>query len=316
MEYVINKKCDGITVLEFINKNVGISRAHLKHIKFIDDGILVDGKRVTVRYRLSEGECLSLSLEDSDADDTHIEPVDLPIDIIYEDENCVVPSKSGNMPTHPSHGHYDDTVANALAARYSKSGEPFVFRPINRLDRNTSGLLLIARNRLAAARLSESMREGKIKKQYIAVLDGIPEETDGIIETYLRRTAESIIVREVCGKDDGGDYALTEYKVIATKSGHSLVIASPITGRTHQLRVHFAHIGAPILGDDMYGKASPLIGRHALHSAYLSFPSVYGNGRIELFSPPTNDMASVIREFFGEILFDEYFLISRKECNG
>jgi len=312
----IDEKYDGMTILEYIRRETGISSAHLKHLKFSENGILVNGSHATVRYKLRSGDLLSLATEDRDVDSHSISGYDLPIDIVYEDSDCVAPSKPPNMPTHPSCGHYDDTVANALAFRYKDIGTPFVFRPVNRLDRNTSGLLLIARNRISAGYLSRAMADGKIRKSYLAILKGIPSQPGGAIETYIRRTAESVIVRENCSKDEGGDYALTEYRVLCHGNGHSLVAASPITGRTHQLRVHFAGSGCPILGDDMYGEPSPLIERHALHSAALTFPSPSDGRIITLRSPLPDDMLSAAYALFGsdaisDRLLDECMLMLR-----
>ena len=298
MDILIEKPYEGVTVLQYVKGNLSISAAHLKHLKFSEGGIRVNGKHVTVRYILKRGDILSLATEDR-VEDCHIEPRDLPISIVFENDECIVPSKPSNMPTHPSCDHYDDTVANALAYRYSKEDTPFVFRPVNRLDRNTSGLLLIARNRLAAGRLSRAMVGGEIKKAYVAILCGALPADEGVIETYIRRTDRSIIVRENCFEGEGGDYALTRYKVLLEKGGFSAVAASPVTGRTHQLRVHFAGLSAPILGDDMYGEPSELIDRHALHSAVLRFPDSKGT-EAEVRDGIPEDMERVIRLLFGE----------------
>ncbi len=299
MDILIDEKNDGIALLQFIKRNTDLSSAHLKRLKFTDGGISVNGKHVTVRYILKKGDILSLATDDTESP-LHITPCDLPLDIAYEDGDCVIPSKPANMPTHPSRDHYNDTVANALAFRYKELGIPFVFRPVNRLDRNTSGLLIIAKNRIAAGKLSAAMADGKIKKTYLAILSGILPEKEGKIETNLRRTSGSIIVREVCGEDEGGDYALTKYRVLLEKDGHSLVAASPITGRTHQLRVHFASLGCPILGDDLYGELSPLIDRQALHSALVSFPKPDGGEMISVTAPPPDDMQTAIDTLFGK----------------
>lgn len=297
MDYFVDEKNDGRTVLDIVKHELSISSGHLKHLKFIEGGILVNREHATVRKVLRAGDILTLATED-DFCDGHIEPAELPLDIAYEDADCVVPSKSADMPTHPSHGHYGDTVANALAYKYSAEGIPFVFRPVNRLDRNTSGLLLIAKNRIAAGILSDAMRRGEIKKVYIAILSGRLPENEGYIETYMRRTAESIIVRENCKEGEGGDYALTKYKVLMNTDSHTLVAASPITGRTHQLRVHFAGKGAPILGDDMYGESSSLIDRHGLHSALLSFPRACDGERVTAVSRLPLDMERAAEKIF------------------
>ena len=280
------------SVKSFLTAELKISSAMLRHLKFLEDGILVGGRHVTVRYILREGDVLSVKTEDSGAEEK-IVPSDIPLDIVYEDGDIVLPSKPPFMPTHPSHGHYEDTAANALCFRYKKEGEPFVFRPVNRLDRNTSGLLLVARNRIAAANLFKSMKEGRIEKEYIALLDGTLPNEVGEIETYMKRTEASIIVRRVCGKGEGGDYSLTKYKVIYSDGAHTLVAASPITGRTHQLRVHFAHLGASIVGDDIYGKESKDIDRHALHAARMSFYHPEDGRSITVSAPLPDDMLAL-----------------------
>ncbi len=283
----------GRTVLEIMKRELGLSGSILRHLKFSEGGILVDGRHVTVRHVLSEGECLSLAVEDRTSGEKLI-PVALPLPIRYEDGEVVVPDKPPHMPTHPSSGHWEDTVANALAYRYESAGVPFVFRPVNRLDRNTSGLLLIARNRIAAAKLGRAMQKGEIRKQYLAILCGVLPRDEGIIRTYLRRTAESVILRENCGEGEGGALSLTRYRVLAVKGGHSLVLCEPLTGRTHQLRVHFAGLGCPILGDDLYGEISPLIDRHALHSHTLSFPHPDGGERLTVQAPLPEDMKEAL----------------------
>ena len=297
MQIIISDAQNGRILRYFLQNELRLSTKMIKNLKFSEDGILVNGKRVTVRYTLKSGDLLSLALEDEES--APIEPVDLPLEVLYEDDELVVPSKPADMPTHPSHDHYGDTVANALAYRYASQGIPFVFRPINRLDRNTSGLLLIARNRVSAGRMSEAMRKGEIRKAYLAILDGRIEAMEGTIDACLHRTAESIIVREVCSPDaPDADRAVTEYTVLAVGEAHTLVLAKPITGRTHQLRVHFAHIGHPITGDDLYGTASPEISRHALHARELILPHPTSGRKLHLTAPLPPDMARLIARYF------------------
>ena len=302
MDIFISGELAGKTVLQVVKKHTSVSAAHLKKLKFMDTGITVDGERVTVRYLLKEGQRLSLATEDTEDGETAI-PVELPLDIVYEDENCTVPSKPADMPTHQSHGHYGDTVANALTYRYSQMGLPFVFRPVNRLDRNTSGLLLIARDRISAATLTKYMQNGLIKKEYVAILRGAPPQDSGIIDTYMRRTEKSVIVREVCDACEGADRAITKYTVLHKSDTHSLVLATPITGRTHQLRVHFASLGCPIEGDDLYGQKSPLIDRHALHSYFLEFPAPESGDTVRVTAPMHKDMQYLANAVFGDELY-------------
>ena len=311
MELIATHRHHGMTLGQLLKKELRLSTKMIKHLKFTDNGMLVNGVRVTVRYPLHEGDVISLAIEDRES--APIEPVELPIEILYEDTDLVVPAKPADMPTHPSHDHYGDTVANALAFRYRESEIPFVFRPVNRLDRNTSGLLLIARNRPAAARMADAMKDGKIRKTYLAVLDGEWAVTDGVIDACLHRTADSIIVREVCPPDaPDADAARTEYRVLTHANGHTLVEARPITGRTHQLRVHFAHMGHPITGDDLYGVPSPLIARHALHAHTLTFPHPTSGACMELVAPLPTDFRRLLKKCFPDYKLNE----TKGECDA
>lgn len=303
MVYIIKSEENGKTVKEILRGGAGLSMALIKHLKFLDDGIMLNGQKATVRKTVSAGDVLELAVEDRD-DGHRLTPTDIPIDMIFEDECVAVPNKPPFMPTHPSHLHHGDTLADALAFRYKSQGSPFVFRPINRLDRNTSGLTVIARDRISAARLTEAMRNGRIKKKYVAILQGSALSDEGKIETYIKRTAESIIVRTNCAEDEGGDYALTHYKCVTRANGCSLVLASPITGRTHQLRVHFAGLGCPIIGDDIYGSTDERIGRHALHAISLCLPHPKSNEEMKLCAPLPPDMKNLIIELFGETALD------------
>lgn len=299
MRIEIGTEQDGKTLGQLLRLELRFSTKMIKYLKYRPDGMLVNGERRTVRYPLRKGDILELATEDSQGS-PKLKAVDLPLEILYEDADLVVPVKPANMPTHPSHDHYDDTVANALAYRYEKNQTPFIFRPINRLDRNTSGLLLIARHKAAAGILTRAMQEGRIQKKYLAILDGeMPLLENGRIDACLHRTAASIIVREVCPPDTpDADPSVTEYRVLAVANGHTLVEATPVTGRTHQLRVHFSHLGYPITGDDLYGMPSEQIDRHALHARSLSFPLPSNDQIITLTAPLTEDFAKLLGLYF------------------
>jgi len=297
--YKISAEENGKTVKEILRYGVGLSLAFTKQLKFLDNGIMLNGEKVTVRKIVSEGDILFLATEDIEKDGV-LTPTKLPLNIVYEDEYIVLPNKSADMPTHPSHNHRGDTLADALAYKYKQEGVPFVFRAISRLDRNTSGIVLIAKDRISASHLSESMKSGNIKKRYVAILEGKLPQNEGIIDTFIKREAESIIFRKVCSEDEGGDRAITKYKVLSVKDEYSLVLAYPITGRTHQLRVHFSHLGAPILGDDMYGKESNLIARHALHALSLEFIHPRTHEPLSVLAEPSADMTLLIKSIFGD----------------
>ena len=305
MRFSITEVDDGTSVRAFLALRLSPSAKMLKYLKYREDGILVNGTRVTVRYVLHTGDVLTLAVSDGDNAEK-LEAVALDLPILYEDDDLVIPNKPANMPTHPSRDHYRDTVANALAYRYREMGVPFVFRPVNRLDRDTSGLLLIARNKLASGRLNAAMRRGLIRKTYLAILEGETLPDEGRIEKSLRRSAHSIIVREVCEPSDvGAEPSVTRYRVLARGSGCSLVVAYPLTGRTHQLRVHFASLGHPIAGDDLYGIPNGRLPRQALHARSLTFPHPSTGQMMTLSAPIPADMAQLISEFFPDFSGEE-----------
>ena len=284
----------GKTIREFLTRDLGYSSNLLKRLKFSENGIRVDGQWVTVRHVLREGEVLSLAVEDRPEDvSPYLIPSDLPLGILYEDAWITAVNKPPDMPAHPSQGHHLDTAANALAYRYRD--RVYVFRPVNRLDRDTSGYMLTSNTKDASYKMYAAMTEGRIAKRYLAVLDGIPAERAGEIRSYMRRKPDSVIEREECSPDaDGAKLAVTRYRVLAGSDGRSLVLCSPLTGRTHQLRVQFAGIGCPITGDSLYGTASPLIPRHALHSWQTTFPHPMTGEEMTVTAPLPADMTALL----------------------
>lgn len=296
MEWIISSANDGMLLRDYLCRELSLSRRAIAHLKQKEDGILLDGRRVTVRAVLRAGQHLTLMLDDEDAC-TSVVPAGVMPPVLYEDDDILVCNKPGNMPTHPSLGHFEDTLANAAAAYdISRTGRARVFRPITRLDRETSGVVLIARNRRAAAALSEDMRQKHLQKTYLAVLEGVPAERQGEITHPIRRTADSIILREVCATDaSGAQAALTRYRVLCDWSvgtaRRCLVAAEPHTGRTHQLRVHFASLGTPIAGDGLYGKsASDVPTRQCLHAYALRFAHPSTGNMLTLCAPLPDDI--------------------------
>lgn len=272
-------------------------------------GMMLNGERVTVRAILHSGDRLSLAIEEiTPGHPGHVVPSPSahPLPILMEDEDVIVCAKPADMPTHPSHGHFSDTLANAIAylEQQRSSDTPFVFHPITRLDRNTSGVVLIARHVLAAQRLTAAMMAGEIQKTYLALVLGTPLPAVGEIITGIRRQRDSVITREVTPPDcPDADRAHTRYQTLTTFSSPyvpgsplSLVKAQPLTGRTHQLRLHFSHLGTPILGDDLYGQGAlpSVMERHALHSYTLQFPHPRSGEKIEITAPLPDDMASLL----------------------
>ncbi len=276
MEYTVCADFDGVLLRTYLKNGLRLSRALVSSLKR-KQGLRVNGERVTVRHVLKKDDVVFVDLEDEESSE-NISPVSIPVDIVFEDGELVVVNKPPFMPVHPSHGHYEDTLANALAYRYRET--KFVMRAVNRLDRNTSGLVLVAKNRRSAALLSEQMRERKIGKEYLALVEGVPPQNFSL-KAFMKRKNASVIERCICDENDSeGEFSFTEGEVINTFTleNHktvSLVRLIPHTGRTHQLRVHMAHLGFPIVGDDLYGNGGE---RHMLHCH-----------RLELVHPTSNE---------------------------
>lgn len=294
MRFHIEREAAGKTVKEFLYGALRFSRAQVTRLKKIEQGILLNGEHVTVRAVLTEGDKLDLQIEGlPEEQNEQILPCKGDFGILFEDDSILLASKPPKMPTHPTHGHYEDTLANAVAYYMREKGENWRFRAVNRLDRDTSGMVLIAKTGLAAAILSSDMENRRIRKEYFAILCGCPDPLCGVIDKNIRRERESIITRCICPPDEG-ERAVTEYETLERFGDLSLVRAMPMTGRTHQLRVHFASIGCPILGDDLYGKSDPRIARQALHAAKLHFFHPMTGEEMTAEAPLPDDMLTVL----------------------
>lgn len=287
MQFVVDEAYNGELLRSFLKKRVGVSGALLARLKNNGHGILQNGTRVTVRALLHTGDVIELAVEDETTNEKVL-PENIPVEVLLETPAFAVLNKPPFLPTHPSSGHYTGTLANALVFRY---GPAFHARFINRLDRNTSGLVLVAKEPLAASALSRSMVRGEIHKTYLALVAGCLEGP-GQIEADIRRRPGSIMLRETCPRGEG-DIALTEYTPLYSDAEYTLLRLTPRTGRTHQLRVHLASIGHPIIGDDLYGNASPLIARQALHAAVLRFRAP-GGEELTVRAPLPEDMRALL----------------------
>jgi len=234
----------GAVIKDFLKKN-GLSATLIKKVKY--GGVTVNGTAVTMRYTLHSGDIVSVALPEEKSE--NIKPINIPIKVLYEDEYILLVDKPKNMPTHPSRANSLPTLAEAVAYYV---GAPFVFRAVNRLDRDTSGIVLIAKNQFAASKLSEDMKAGKFEKYYTALLTRAPQERCGIIDAPIAREKEGSILRVV--RDDG-KRAITEYEITDIyDDGRATAKIRLYTGRTHQIRVHFAYIGSPLYADFLYGE--------------------------------------------------------------
>ncbi len=302
IEIIISQKQDQKTVGQILRNDLQLSGKIISFLKKKPDGILLNGTHATVRNKVLYDDVLCINYQDEEEpfDANIITPTDLPFEIVYQDDDIILVNKPFNMPTHPSHNHQKDTLANALAYMCRVIGSPFVFRPVNRLDKDTSGLVLVAKNKLAAYRLSEAMKAGEIHKSYLAVLCGKISPEIGELRGFMQRDPDSKMLRRLCSKEDtGAMLALTKYKKIVSNDMFSLVVAAPITGRTHQLRLQFSAFGHPICGDTMYGYPYEHMGRQALHAFRISFPHPLTQKRLRFSVPLPEDVSRLCKKVFG-----------------
>jgi 23S rRNA pseudouridine1911/1915/1917 synthase len=289
LKWVIDTEHEGQSVKKFL-KEQNISRRALTDIKFCGGRIAVGEKEVNVRYILQPNDLLTVSFPIEEPSDSLIGEK-IPLQIVYEDNHVLVVNKPAGMNTIPSREHPTGSLANALIGYFENIGLQATTHIVTRLDRNTSGLVLIAKHRHTHHLLSEEQKSGAIKRTYVAFAEGVFSERAGKIEKPIGRKQESIIEREI--RSDG-QYALTYYQVLRTFSDFTMVELQLETGRTHQIRVHLSAIGHPLLGDDLYGGGKNLIERQALHCKKLTFDHPFLNQRLEFTCDLPYDMNQLI----------------------
>lgn len=270
---------DGLTAAAFLRRH-GFSSRLISNLKF-SGGITRGGAILRGSDIVSEGDEVRVVLKDSGGAEPN---PDVNAKIVFEDEDAVVFDKPAEVPVHQSFGHRNDTLANLFAALYPERP----FRAINRLDKNTTGLCVCAKNRLAASILA-----GRVSKIYYAIVDGEIAEP-GEIDAPIARVSDSIILREVRGIDKGGQPAVTRYKPLLFRNGRTLLEIHLLTGRTHQIRVHFSYIGYPLCGDSMYGGDCSAITRQALHCGKIEFTAPVSGERVALKSDIPEDMMKLL----------------------
>lgn len=270
-------------MLDFL-KHLGFSHRLITKLKQTPDGILLNGEHIRTIDPMSEGDILEINLPTDKKESISI-PVEMPLDIIYEDDDILVLNKPAMLAVHESHNHLGDTLSNAVAFHLKKEGKPSVFRAVGRLDKGTSGLMVCALNRYAASRLS-----GKIKKQYLAIATGI-YEGEGTIDAPIYRPDPILTVRTV---DERGEKAITHWQALKNDGENTLLRVKLETGRTHQIRVHFASLGTPLVGDTMYGTPDGRICHQALHCCECRFIHPVKNEEMHFFCDMPDDMKSII----------------------
>lgn len=279
MEFNVNEENAGQKLGVFLRK-MEVSASLLRSLKNVDMGLCVNGKNQHSNFILNAGDIVAI--KQGGEDPGTIVPENIELDILYESSFSMIVNKPAGMVVHPTMSYKGGALANAFAYLTMNRGCQLPFRPIGRLDRNTSGLMLIAKTAY-----SGSYMQHKTEKTYIAAVHGSIKEEKAVINAAVGIKEGSII--EQCVREDGKE-SLSEYCLLARGEGVSLVKVFPKTGRTHQIRVHFSHIGHPLMGDSLYGGSTEHIGRHALHCAEMVFTEP-GNEARRICAPMPGDMS-------------------------
>ncbi len=282
LRYIIPEEFDGKTVESFLRGHIKMSLALFRSQKRVPDGITLNGVHTRSVDIIHTGDILKVNIPD---DERASLPSDYPLDIIYEDEDILVINKPAELPMHESHNHQGDTLANAVAGYLGKKGKPAIFRAVGRLDKGTSGAVLCALNTFSASKLS-----GNIEKEYIAIPTG-KYTKKGTVDKPIYRPDPIKTYRTA---DDRGDRAVTHYSPIEYGDNYSLLRIRLETGRTHQIRVHFAFMGTPLYGDTMYGTSDEDISRQALHCRSLTFIHPVTNEKMTFEADLPEDMKRLL----------------------
>lgn len=294
IEYTVTEADGRLTAGEIMRERLMLSSREVSRCKQFDDGVMCKGMPIRIISVLEPGEVLTIRIYEDIENGSLIIPSDEPIDIVYEDEDLILLNKKGDMVVHPSYAHYKDSLSNALAGYYKKTGQEHVMRVIGRLDRETSGLIIFAKNRHSASILSRKSERMSRRKEYLALCSGIFETKEGTVDAPIERIPGQRMIREV--RDDG-KRAITHYKVEKEFQDFSLVRLKLDTGRTHQIRVHMSYLGHPLLGDNLYGKDiqdNKGLTRAALHACHLEFEQPITGEKLSFEAQLPEDMQNAI----------------------
>jgi 23S rRNA pseudouridine1911/1915/1917 synthase len=291
--YIVPDEEDGSLLRTVLQKRMHISRKLLSRLKATERGITVNGERKYISVRVNAGDRIEVRMAQEVSED--ILPQDLPIDIVFEDEHILIVNKAAGMIVHPTHGHYINTLANAVVHHWLVRGEQVRFRPVHRLDQETSGVLAIAKHPYAHQHISEQMIAGEVDKEYLAIVRGRPPVDAGTVDAPIDRDPDQPHLRIVTNT---GYRAVSHYRLEQAYARGSIVRIGLETGRTHQIRVHMKHIGCPLFGDKLYADGwedehlnTPLsIERHALHAVRLGLRHPITGERMEFTSVMPEDM--------------------------
>ena len=298
--YVVGEEEEGCMLKTILRSRLGISRKLLSRLKLTDQGIMLNKQRVYINAQVHVGDNIEVRMVQETSQ--HILPELLPLQILYEDAHILIVNKSAGMVVHPTHGHYTGTVANAVVYYWQKQGQQFRFRPMHRLDRDTSGVLAIAKNAYVHQHVSEQFRKGTVHKTYVAWVHGIPSPLHGEINAPIDRHPLHRHMRTVIAS---GYDARTVYNTEEKMLFSSRLKVKLYSGRTHQIRVHMLHIGCPLIGDKQYvapynsgndfknrrmQQQNEWISRQALHAFQLSFVHPVFNKQVTFTAPIPKDL--------------------------
>ncbi len=282
LTYIVPPEYDGEMLQTFLRRACGLSYRMVVKLKRVENGMTLDGKPWRSIDRVNAGQTVRLRMPE---DAVRIEGAEMPLSVVYEDDHLLVVDKPPYLAVHPSAGKPEPTLANGVVAYFEKKGTPLSFRPVNRLDRNTSGLLVAAKSPHVAFALAQ-----KPDKVYYAIVLG-QLTGEGTIDQPIRVKEGCTITREV---GEGGKDSVTHWRALATDGEITLVRVVIETGRTHQIRVHMSWLGHPLAGDTMYGTDEEILPRHGLHCARTAFDHPITGERVSLTSPIPADMRGLL----------------------
>lgn len=292
MKWTITNEYNGMSIHDYLRSVHSFSRRLLKNVKEVPENIQVNGVNQTVRGTLAVGDMLAVIFP-PEKTGVGLTPEDIPLSIIYEDDDVLVIDKPAGIATIPSFKHVNGTIANAVLGHYKQQHIPYTVHIVTRLDRDTSGLMLIAKHQYSHSLLAKDQKTRKINRNYCAIVEGNIHPKQGTIDANIGRKEGSIIERKVVGT---GKKAITHYRVEQESSKYALVNIELETGRTHQIRVHFSHIGHSLAGDDLYGGQTENIDRQALHCQALTFSHPFTKKVMQFHSAPPTSFIQLITD--------------------
>lgn len=287
LKFKIDKKYEGFKLTDYLKEEIGLSTRLIRK-SLRQQRIIVNNESKRARYILKEGDNVVVEMSTDETQD--IAPENIPIEVVYEDDDILVVNKPPFMVVHPTRSHQSGTLANAVTYYFRSKGENTIIRLVNRLDRDTSGLVVIGKSQYAHMAMAKKMEDNEVEKSYITVVKG-RLEGEGTIDEPIGRKSEESLMRCVM---EGGQRSITHYKVLNSSDKMSAVNVILETGRCHQIRVHMKHIGHTIIGDTLYGEESDVIKRQALHAYKLKFNTIRDNTPIEIVAKLPSDLEFLV----------------------